>query len=144
MQFSCEVIINMPREKVIETFDNTDNLMKWMKGLQSFNHISGEPGHPGAKSRLVFDQNGRRLEMIETIDSRNLPDEFAGTYITHGLVNKVTHRFYEDGAEKTKWISENEFQFSGLMKLMIFFTRHAFPKQTQIYMENFKKFAKNA
>ena len=141
MKYSCEVAINLPRERVIQLFDNADNLKKWMDGLESFEHISGDPGQPGAESRLVFDHKGRRLEMIETIVSRNLPDEYSGTYITRGVINTVKNQFNEDGHDRTIWVSENEFQFSGLMKLMIFFMRSAFPKQTKFQMENFKKFA---
>jgi len=144
MQFSCETIINLPREKVVRLFDNPGNLKKWMEGLQNFDHISGREGYPGAKSRMVFHNDGRRLELIETIVSRNLPEELIGTYETKGIFNKVANYFYEDGPQRTRWVSENEFQFSGLMNLMILFMRSAFPKQTQRHMENFKTFAENA
>lgn len=143
MQYSCEVLINLPREKVVEIYDNSDNLKKWMEGLQSFEHLNGEPGHPGAKSRLIFDHKGRRLEMIETIIKRNLPEEYSGTYETQGVVNKVINHFYEDGMDRTRWVSENKFQFTGLMKLTAFFTNNAFPKQTKFHMDNFKNFAEN-
>ncbi len=80
MKYSGEVIINLPRERVIELFDNPGNMPKWQPGLQSFEPLSGEPGQPGAQSKLVYDMNGRRVEMVETIVTRNLPDEFSGTY----------------------------------------------------------------
>lgn len=44
MKFTTETDINKPTDKVIELFDNADNLSKWMEGLQSFEHISGTPG----------------------------------------------------------------------------------------------------
>jgi hypothetical protein len=144
MQFSCETYINLPREKVIHLFDNPENLDKWMEGLQSVDHISGRQGYPGAKSRMVFNNEGRRLELIETILSRNLPEEFSGFYETKGIINKVANYFYEEGPERTRWVAENEFQFSGLMNLMSIFIRSAFPKQTQRHMENFKNFAENS
>jgi hypothetical protein len=137
-------MINLPREKVVRLFDNPDNLSKWMDGLQVFDHISGKQGQPGAKSRLVFDHRGRRLEMIETILSRNLPEEFSGTYETKGVFNKVVNYFYEAGPERTRWVAQNDFQFSGLMNLMALFMRSAFPKQTQKHMENFKLFAEKS
>jgi hypothetical protein len=143
MQYSCETIINLPRDKVIELFDNPENLTKWMEGLQTFDHISGDQGKPGAISRLMFDHKGRRLEMIETILSRNLPEEFTGTYQTKGVINKVVNHFYADGPTRTRWVAKNEFQFSGLMNLMAIFMRSAFPKQSQHHMEKFKAFAEN-
>ncbi|MFQ5507583.1 MAG: SRPBCC family protein [Planctomycetota bacterium] len=51
--YTVEVDIDLPRERVIELFDNADNLYKWQPGLQSFEHLSGEPGQPGASSRMV-------------------------------------------------------------------------------------------
>jgi uncharacterized membrane protein len=143
MQYFCEVLINRPREEVIKLLDDAANLTRWMEGLQSFEHLSGEPGQPGAKSRLVFDHKGSRLEMMETIITKNFPEEFSGTYETKGIVNMVNNNFYEDGTERTRWVSKNEFQFSGLMNLMTVFMGNAFPKQTKLHMDNFKKFAEN-
>ena len=65
MKYTREVVIDLPRERVIELFDDADNLTKWQEGLQAFEHVSGEPGQPGAKSRLVYDYRGRRFEMTE-------------------------------------------------------------------------------
>ncbi len=144
MKYESEIILDLPRERVIELFDDADNLSKWQPGLQSFEHLSGEPGQPGAKSRLVFDQNGRRLEMIETITRRNLPDEFSSTYETKGVMNWVVNRFYDEGGGKTRWVSENEFKFSGVMAILSLFMRRAFPRQTLEFMRHFKEFAESA
>jgi carbon monoxide dehydrogenase subunit G len=144
MRYTTEVTINLPRERVIELFDDVDNLKKWQPGLQSFEHISGEPGQPGAKSRLVYDMNGRKIEMIETITSRNLPDEFSGTYDAKGVHNVMVNRFYADSPDRTRWVTESEFQFGGFMRLLGLFMRGSFPKQTRKTMEDFKRFAESA
>ena len=44
--------IDSPVAKVIELFDNPDNLDKRMKRLQSFESIIGKRGQVGAKSIL--------------------------------------------------------------------------------------------
>ncbi len=49
--YTVEIEIALPRDRVIELFDNAENLLKWQKGLQSFEHISGEPGQPGTTSK---------------------------------------------------------------------------------------------
>ena len=54
MKYTVEIEIDLPRERVIELFDSTENCFKWQKGLLSFDHLSGEPGQPGAKSKLVL------------------------------------------------------------------------------------------
>jgi hypothetical protein len=144
MKFTTEIVVNLPRERMIELFDNPDNMPKWQDGLKSFEPISGEPGQPGAKSRLKYDVNGRMIEMVETIETRNLPDEFSGTYEAKGVWNRVENRFFEDGADKTRWVSTNEFKFSGLMMTaMGFLMPFAFRKQSRKFMEDFKTFAES-
>ncbi len=143
MKYVCEVSLDLPRDRVVELFDSVENLYKWQPSLQSFDHLSGDPGHPGAKSKLVYLEGKRRIEMIETITRRNLPDEFSGTYEAKGVKNIMINRFVDESG-KTRWITEQEFQFSGLMKLIAPFMRGAFPKQTQKFLNQFKDFAEGA
>lgn len=143
MHYSVDIEIDLPRDQVIALFDNPDNLVKWQEGLQSFEQLSGEPGQPGATSKLVFQMGKRSIEMIETITERDLPERFEGTYDAKGVHNVVKNRFVELGPDRTQWISENEFQFRGFMKLMAFFFRSAFPKQSLKYMQDFKAFAED-
>jgi hypothetical protein len=43
-EYTVEIEIALPRHRVIELFDNPNNLVRWQTGLQSVEHISGEPG----------------------------------------------------------------------------------------------------
>lgn len=140
MKFTCEVTINRPRQEVITLFDNIDNMKVWQEGLQSFEHISGNAGHPGAKLRLVYDMNGRVIEMTETIIKRNLPDEFTGTYDAHGVHNVVENYFVDEGSN-TRWTTVNNFQFRGFMAVASIFMRPMFRRQTMSIMNSFKRFA---
>ena len=141
MHYICEISIDKPRDEVIKQFDNPDNMKYWQKGLKSFEHLSGEAGKNGAESLLRYKMGKRELEMIETITFNGFPEEFHSNYQTKGVTNFQKNYFKEEGT-KTKWISENEFRFSGFMKLMSFFMgKPAFRKQTMSYMEDFKSFA---
>ena len=71
MKYTFETEINAPREKVAELFGNPDNRKKWMEGLESNEHVSGEPGTPGAKSRLVFQTGKVKITFIGTVTARN-------------------------------------------------------------------------
>ncbi len=64
--------------------------------------------------------------MIETINVRNLPDEFTGTYEAKGVWNKVSSKFVPLSDTKTKYISEQEFKFQGFMKCIAFIMPGAF------------------
>lgn len=141
MKYTTEIEINQPVNKVVELFDNPDNMKEWMEGLQSFETISGTPGEEGAKAKLKYKMGKREIEMIETITKRNLPDEFTGTYEAKGVFNIVKNRFIPIGDNKTKYVTEQEFQFSGFMKMMGIFMPGAFKKQSLKYMIAFKEFA---
>lgn len=143
MKYSITTTIDLPRHKVIELFDNPDNLPKWQPELQSFDHFSGEPGKPGAKSKLKYKMGKREVEMIETITVRNLPEEFSGTYEAKGVLNIQKNYFKEVGENQTEWISETEFKLSGFMKVMAWFMPGAFKKQSQKYLDQFKAFAES-
>jgi hypothetical protein len=114
-----------------------------MEGLQNFEHLSGAPGQPGAKSRLKFKMGKREIEMIETISVRNLPDEFSGTYEAKGVHNIVINKFVKLSENKTKYITEQEFEFKGFMKIIAFLMPGAFKKQSLKYQTAFKNFVEN-
>jgi carbon monoxide dehydrogenase subunit G len=141
MKYTIEIEINKPIDRVIEMFDNPDNMKHWMDGLQSFEPLSGTPGQPGAKSRLRFKMGKRELEMIETITERNLPDQFSGTYDAKGVHNVVKNRFVKVSDNTTRYMSEQEFQFKGFMKVLGILMPGAFKKQSLKYLSDFKNFA---
>lgn len=143
MKYTTEIEIKKPIDEVIALFNDPDNMSKWMDGLQSFEPISGTPGQVGTKSRLVFKMGRGEIEMIETVTVRNLPDEFSGTYETKGVFNTVRNRFEKLSETKTKYITENEFQFKGFMKIIGFLMPGSFKKQSMKYLQDFKKFAEN-
>ena len=144
MKYSTQVSINLPREKVIELFDSTENLYKWQPGLLKFEPLSGEAGQEGAKSRMVYEARKGELEMVETITTRKFPDEFHGTYEARGVFNQVFNYFTETGSGVTVWRTENIFRFRGLMALMAPFMKKAFTDNTLLTMERFKAFAEGS
>ncbi len=144
MRYKTEVIIALPRDRVIELFDSFENLKEWQEGLISHDHISGTAGQPGAKTNLVYMMGSRRTEMIETITVRNLPDEFSATYDAKGVHNIVRNYFHDEG-DTTRWVLDSDFQFNGYMRIMsLFMPGGMFKKQTRKTMEDFKKFAEGA
>ncbi len=140
MRYMCEVDINSSLDKVVALFDDPSNLKHWQPGLVSWELISGERGQPGAKARLQLKMGDQTVEMIETVTVRNLPKEFAGVYKGNGVTNKVRNGFVAMGPNKTRMIVEQEFEFSGFMKLMSKVLPGVFKKTTQNYLDLFKAF----
>ena len=143
MRYTVEIEINLPLERVIELFDDPDNLKHWQPGLVSFEPISGEPGQPGAKSKLIYKMGKREVEMVETITVRNLPDEFSGTYEAKGVFNVVKNFFSPIDSGKTRYVSQQEFQFKGFMKLFAWLMPGAFKKESRKHLVLFKEFAES-
>lgn len=141
MKYTTEVVVDVPREEFILKMMDPENMKHWQKGLLGYEQLSPKPGQEGAQMSLSYKMGKRDLSMVETIIKKNLPEEMHMTYDTKGVHNIQKNYFKEEG-NKTRWISESEFQFSGLgMKLMGLLMPGAFKKQSRAYMEDFKAFA---
>jgi hypothetical protein len=142
MKYSCELEIKLPRARVIELFDNPDNLSKWQPGLLRFEPLSGTPGQPHAKSKLTYRQGKGEFVLIETITVRDLPEEFSGTYESKLGTSTVRNRFVESGTS-TRWLLDTEFQGVGIMKLLAPLMSGAIRKETLKMVKAFKIFAES-
>ena len=143
MKYTDEIEINQPINKVVELFDNEDNLFKWMNGLQSIEHLEGKPGEKGSTTKMLFKEGKREIEMIETILENKLPEEFTATYEAKGVYNLAKISFVSLTDSKTKYLTEQEFQLKGFIKLIGWLMPGAFKKQTNKYLKMFKEFAEN-
>ena len=74
MKYSVDIEIDLPRARVVELFDNPDNLKHWQPGLVSFEAISGVPGEPGGRSRLRYQMGKKEIDVrcpgLATLDRR--------------------------------------------------------------------------
>ena len=146
MKFSCHVDIDKPIDRVIELFDNPNNMKEWQDGFVSFTHISGEQGQPGAISKVRYKMGKREFDLIETVTVRNLPHEFSGTYEHVHMTNHMSNKFEKLGEDKTRWTANIEYtKLNGFMpKLMAFIMPGMFKKQTQKWLNQFKDFAERS
>ena len=141
MNYTLEIELNQPRARVVELFDDADNLGAWQPGYLGMKHVGGEEGKAGAQYELRYLHGKREIPMLETIEVHNLPDEFSAVYDAKGMKMKVTNKFEEVGEGKTRMIVESEAEVSGiLMKLIALIMPGCFKKQSWKYMENFKAF----
>jgi hypothetical protein len=142
--YTLEIDIDLPREKVVELFDNPDNMRHWQNGFQSFEHISGEPGQRGAISKIHYINGKHSIELTEEITVNDLPDEFSGSYSWDSGSNTLVNRFIELDSNKTRWVSTCSYTMhSWMMKLMALFFSGKFKEQNLMFMKNFKAFAED-
>lgn len=140
MKYSQEIRIDKPKNEVVEKFSDPDNLKHWQRGFIFMKPINGELGANGSQNLLKFEMAKREIEMTETIVKNNMPNSYEATYVAKGVYNHQLNTFTEIDESTTKWHTENEFQFSGFMKVIGFTMPGAFKKQSQQFMDDFKKF----
>lgn len=145
MKFECHVDIDAPRDKVVKLFDDFDNLKEWQDGYQGYEHMEGTSGQPGAKTRMNYIMRGKPMELIETVEVRNLPHEFHGTYVHKHMTNSMKN-FFEEIGGGTRWRSEIHYtRLNGFMiKAMAFLFPAIFKKQVQKWMDQFKAFVERS
>lgn len=141
MKYSHEIIIDLPREKVIEIFDNQENAFEWMEGLKSWDQLSGEPGKEGAKSRLTYETKRGKMVIDEEITKKDLPDMCNFVFTSKGVTNWNDNRFEEIAPNQTKWVQSNVFKCKGMIWVFAKLMPGAFKKQSLKYMSDFKSFA---
>ena len=146
MKFSCHVDIKLPKAKVVELFNNPDNLKEWQDGFVKMEHISGEQGQVGSKYMMHYQMGKRKMEIEETILVNKLPDEFTGVYEHIHMSNTMQSLFEEIDNETTRYSANIHYtRFSGFMpKLLAFIAPGMFKKQVQKWMNQFKAFAESA
>jgi hypothetical protein len=142
MKYTNEVVIKLPIDKAAVLFEDTRNLHYWAPGLESYRHLSGEPGEEGSKAILVFNNGKRRVEMIETLVKKNLPSEYSGIYETKEAVVNSRNCFEKIDDRTTRYITQYELTFKGIYRILgyIIPTR-MISYQSQQYLNSFKKFA---
>lgn len=138
MKLKFDITIDAGMETVWAAFDDPDNMTRWMQNLESFTHQSGEPGQPGAVSLLVYDENGRKVEMKETLTERREPDFIAGVYETDWGKTLIVNNFTAVDENTTRWESWCNFSFKGFMKIMAIFLTGSIAKRTEGDMNRFK------
>lgn len=144
MKFTSEVIVERPREQVLDLIMAPGNFSKWQPGVKSFELLSGELGCPGARARVVVDMYGLKLEMTETIVERKMPDVYTLRYEGKGVKNLVENRFYEDGPGKTRWVINSTLEFSPFAAVAAGFIKDTIVKQNHESMKKFKTFAEKS
>lgn len=141
MKFTCEVNISGSKEEVSAAFRDISKFPEWQSGFISHNLISGMPEEIGSKYRIHLEQNGRSIILVETILEYDLPDQFMALYEHEHMVNTMTARFEDIGDGMVRCALDVEYtKFIGWMpKLMSFLMPSLFKKQTQGWLNDFKK-----
>lgn len=141
MRFTCTTDINAPRDRVVSIFLDPKKQHFFQDGFQSKVLLSGSTNSVGAQSKLIY----KRLELIETIQINNLPDEFQGLYEHKHTTNTMNVKFIPLSHDTTRYVSEVHYtQFNGfVIKLLVKLFPGMFKKQVQKWINQFKLYVEN-
>jgi hypothetical protein len=138
--------INAPINKVVELFMDKRNFKDWKKDFISYEHISGTAGEVGAVTKLVY----KRVTILETIISKNLPAEIVEIYEhKHGdktvMVHQSTYHFTSLEGNKTRMeVVMETLKIEGfMMKLIMTIFAGAGRKYAQDQLNMFKTLVEN-
>ena len=140
MKFRHEIVIDADHESVWASFDDPANMKAWQPTLASFTRRSGEDGQPGAVAELVYDENGRKVTLIETITERRAPHFMAGTYESDVGNALVVNHFEDAGDGRTRWAMYGNHSFRGIYRFLSIFFAGSIRRRNEVMMNNFKLF----
>ncbi len=92
-KISYSIEINKPVEEVWNLFHDETQMDKWLMGFDSMELIEGKEREVGSKYKLYFDENGKKIEMIETITAFEPNKVFANTMNTEMMNTETTMHF---------------------------------------------------
>jgi hypothetical protein len=140
MKSVIELEIVGPRPRVAELFASPENSPRWMDDLGRYEAISGTPGMPGSRYRLVPKKGS--LAFVATVKARELPRRVQVELDSPKITVSVTGTFEELSPGRTRLVSEEVFTFKGLFsKAFGLLARPAIRRAHRRHMEGFKRFA---
>ena len=139
MTFQYEIEIDKPVSEVYAAFYNPDNLPRWLIGLQRIEPISGTPGQVGSKSRQIYLERGRIVELIETITEHEPEKSFGGNIEGQGVNCSLHFEFVDRGSRTLVRATSNLHSKSLIMRLMWPLIRGGIRKRQNGSIQRFKE-----
>lgn len=135
--FEYEIEVDKPLAEVHAAFNNPDNLPRWLTGLERTELLSGEAGKVGAKTRQVYLERGRTVELVETITAVDPGRSMDGVIEGPGM-EATLHVEFEDRGESTVVRFRSGFKAKSLMMwFMLPFFKGGIRKRQQGDLERF-------
>jgi hypothetical protein len=82
-------------------FENVNKMKDWMPGFKSIELTGGLPFMPGSTYKLVMDDNGKRIEMKETLTALRTNEIFSFTLENDVVYSEVVVHFSGDDKRTT-------------------------------------------
>jgi uncharacterized membrane protein len=139
MVSELRIEIDRPLSEVYAAFNNPENLPRWITGLQRTEPISGTPGQVGSKTRQIYLERGRVVELIETVTAHEPMKRFAGEIEVQGVSCAIHVEFVDRGRSTLVVAGSDVRSRSFLLRLMLPFFKRSMRKRQNGDFERFKQ-----
>ncbi|TVZ55257.1 polyketide cyclase/dehydrase/lipid transport protein [Lutibacter sp. Hel_I_33_5] len=141
--YTSEVEINKPIDEVFAFFVNPETLKKWLPEVKSFDPIEEKEGRIGSTYKMIVDNQGQDMVMIEKILAYVENEKMTFQFDSDQMLKVDDFNFTSNGSA-TKMIQHSTVKSKSYMMACLFpYFKGMFEKQSQEYMNSFKKLAEN-
>lgn len=142
MEFHNQVLIHAPHNFVASYIRRSEYFDKWQDRFISVTLLKGNQDEEGAQSRLLYKSGKSTLELIETIQSNNLPFSFKALYEHQHMDNTMFSSFEPVDDHKTLYTTHVHYlAMKGfLIKIMAKLFSSKFKEGPENQMKQFKEY----
>ncbi len=144
MKTTVQVSINKPAQEVWQIMQDETKLSQWLTNFVSVEHLSGVKGAAGSKSKMIFKEGGRTMEIIEHILNVKENKEMHFTLSHHTMFSDVKIRLISKDKSTVVMQTVETHPQGFFMKLFFGFMKGAMRKRMQTDFENLKKLTENS
>lgn len=146
--YSKKIEVGVPIHKVDSIFENIYNMKYYMPETKSIKLINGKDNIEGSEYEITIIVDSDSMKMTGMLIKNDLPNNLIMQYEVLGMTNTMTQKHQKMSEEKTLIIHKQKFEFKGLLKIITFFVpsrfnQETFQKQSDLYLNSFKKFLEN-
>ena len=139
--YTAQVSVNKPISIVFKTFNNSENIKKWIPEVKSFEVVNKNPGKTGSVYKIVIDNQGQEITMTEKVMAYVENEKVTLFFDAEGMLKKDDYTFTEKDGVTTVTLNASCQSDTYLMACVYPLFKGTFQKQDQSYLNNFKAFA---
>ena len=139
--YTAQVSVNKPISNVFKTFNNSENIKKWIPEVKSFEVVNKNPGKTGSVYKIVIDNQGQEITMTEKVMAYVENEKVTLFFDAEGMLKKDDYTFTEKDGVTTVTLNASCQSDTYLMACVYPLFKGTFQKQDQSYLNNFKAFA---
>lgn len=140
-EYTLETEINRPVQEIFQLFNDRNRLSEWLTEVKSFEPITETENKIGNKYKMMVDNDGKIVELIETLTGYK-ENEMVEMEFVSGWMHKYNHFTFSKSENGTKMIARYSIEGTNpfAKSLFLFFTK-SFQEIDAANLERFTTFA---